>query len=315
MKCAIIGAGQLGSRHLQGLSKHPKVNEAYIIDPSDESLAVAEERFLHTTLGRAKLIKGNDSTALPKEIDILIVATNSKHRLSVLKDVLQQHEVQYLVLEKVLFSALSEYKEAETLIAKYAPNTWVNCPRRSYPSYIDLKSSLKSVKHMNVQLDMPQFALATNALHFIDLFAFLTDDNNVSVDPSGLNLEPIEAKRAGYHEIVGKVVVSNSKGEITINNGFDGKLAQTVFISTDQERILIQESEHQTLIRANEDTSWKYETTPFSIPFQSDLTTDLVEQLSSNGDCNLPTYSQASTQHIAFIEALNDHFNQNLIIT
>jgi hypothetical protein len=315
MKCAIIGAGQLGSRHLQGLSKHPKVTEVFIIDPSDESLAVAEERFLQTTLGKAKLIKWNDSTLLPEELDLLIVATNSKHRLSVLKDVLPQHEVRFLILEKVLFSALSEYAEAEELIAKHAPKTWVNCPRRSYPSYIELKSRFNSVKHVNVQLDMPQFALASNALHFIDLFAFLTDDNDVSVDPSGLNLEPIEAKRAGYHEIIGKIVVSNSKGELTINNGFDGQLAQTIFISTDQERILIQESQHQTLMRANQGTSWKYETTSFNMPFQSDLTTDLVEQLSSDGDCNLPTYSQASAQHIAFIEALNDHFNQNLIIT
>ena len=47
MNCAIIGAGQLGSRHLQGLLSYKKESlNIFIIDPSDDSLFIAKQRAL-----------------------------------------------------------------------------------------------------------------------------------------------------------------------------------------------------------------------------------------------------------------------------
>ena len=42
--CLIIGAGQLGSRHLQGLVKYLGQLEIYVLDPSIDSLIIAQER-------------------------------------------------------------------------------------------------------------------------------------------------------------------------------------------------------------------------------------------------------------------------------
>jgi hypothetical protein len=45
MICAIIGAGQLGSRHLQGLLTYRKESlSVFIVDPSSESLSVSQQR-------------------------------------------------------------------------------------------------------------------------------------------------------------------------------------------------------------------------------------------------------------------------------
>jgi predicted dehydrogenase len=41
----IIGAGQLGSRHLQALRLIDEPIRIQVVDPSHESLKVAEERF------------------------------------------------------------------------------------------------------------------------------------------------------------------------------------------------------------------------------------------------------------------------------
>ena len=41
----IVGAGQLGSRYLQGMASLKKNCSIYIIDPSDLSLKRAKERF------------------------------------------------------------------------------------------------------------------------------------------------------------------------------------------------------------------------------------------------------------------------------
>ena len=49
----IVGAGQLGSRHLQALQSIRTPLDIHVIDPSPESLKVAEERF-HAAAGETK---------------------------------------------------------------------------------------------------------------------------------------------------------------------------------------------------------------------------------------------------------------------
>ena len=39
----IIGAGQLGSRHLQGLLKLTQEQVVYVLDPSNDSLSIAKQ--------------------------------------------------------------------------------------------------------------------------------------------------------------------------------------------------------------------------------------------------------------------------------
>ena len=43
-KILLIGAGQLGSRHLQGLLKFQKKQFIYVLDRSEDSLTVAKKR-------------------------------------------------------------------------------------------------------------------------------------------------------------------------------------------------------------------------------------------------------------------------------
>jgi ubiquinone/menaquinone biosynthesis C-methylase UbiE len=42
---AVVGAGQIGSRHLQALSLIDREARLQIVDPSSQSLATAKERF------------------------------------------------------------------------------------------------------------------------------------------------------------------------------------------------------------------------------------------------------------------------------
>ena len=44
--CAIIGAGQIGSRHLQALCKLESPARVALVDPSDESLQTASDRYI-----------------------------------------------------------------------------------------------------------------------------------------------------------------------------------------------------------------------------------------------------------------------------
>ena len=43
---AIVGAGQLGSRHLQGLAKSSNQLRIYVVDPDNKALSLSEKRYL-----------------------------------------------------------------------------------------------------------------------------------------------------------------------------------------------------------------------------------------------------------------------------
>jgi saccharopine dehydrogenase-like NADP-dependent oxidoreductase len=41
----LVGAGQLGSRHLQGLARSENILEIHIVDPSEKNLEISISRF------------------------------------------------------------------------------------------------------------------------------------------------------------------------------------------------------------------------------------------------------------------------------
>lgn len=92
-KIAIIGAGQLGSRHLQALSKVRDEATLYIVDPLEESLKISERRFHEVKSVNKKLVSLKEISDLPKELEFVIISTNSKERLGVLKELVAHAKV------------------------------------------------------------------------------------------------------------------------------------------------------------------------------------------------------------------------------
>jgi predicted dehydrogenase len=315
-KVFIIGGGQLGSRHLQGASQVSFATDLHVVDPSEESLKVAKERFEQTHNGKHTLHLHTSLDDLPNQADLVIISTNSKPRLQIMENLLDRCSVKSWVLEKVLFTQLDEYKRAEQLIQEHQIPTWVNCPRRSYPDYLSLKDRIGTPSSLRMNLEMPGFLIASNGLHFADLFSYFLDDpDTITFDASGLDKQFVEAKRSGYVEVNGELKCSSGNNHLTINNTAAGSVSQSLQITTDQHRITVQESHQPSLVIAGENTQWKVEVSPFEMPFQSALTTYLVESIIQNNTCDLPDYKVAQRVHVAFLEELEKHFQTQLNIT
>ena len=78
----IIGAGQLGSRHLQGLLKFDKEQIIYVLDTSVSSLDIAKERASEVESKHTiRYLTNWDS--IPSELDLVIVATGASVRSKV----------------------------------------------------------------------------------------------------------------------------------------------------------------------------------------------------------------------------------------
>lgn len=311
MNCAIIGAGQLGSRHLQGLLsvENQKLN-VFVIDPSPESLAIAEKRAKEVEFNH-KLVFVVSINELPNQLEFVVVATNSLVRLDVIQALLENSRVNYLILEKVLFPSIHQYDVALNLIKKYSVNCWVNHPRRMYEDYHALKQLINQDKTFSFQLVGGSWGLACNGLHFIDLFEYLTESNLTSISNELLIGNPIESKRSGYLEFEGTLTGTlNHKHSFSITS-LNSKtlIAPSICIMSDSLRLFIQESGSPKIYHFIDENNFKIEERNFLVNYQSQLTGKLFQQIQATGSCDLPSIEHASSTHRIFIESILNRWN------
>ncbi|MBC7440712.1 MAG: Gfo/Idh/MocA family oxidoreductase [Flavobacterium sp.] len=300
----IIGAGQLGSRHLQGLLRLEVEQIIYVLDPSNDSLKISEERAKEIRHNH-KIIFTTSWNDLPKEFDFVVVATGANVRSVVTKQLLENYKVNYLVLEKILFQDLTSYETIGKLISETNTTTWVNHPRRMMDHYQEIRNSiLASNEKVVFQTVGSNWGLACSAMHFIDLCAFLT---NSKVKTNNMDLiDPViyESKRDNCIEFTGTVSGTMQNGSNFIISSIEGEIGDiTITIATNSDRWIIQEGKAQKIIRMSKENGFNPEILSYVTKFQSFLTTRIASDILETGKCDLPSYKQACESHIPFIEA------------
>ena len=130
---ALIGAGELGSRHLQGLANASNQFQISVIDPNKNSLRVAKNRLNEASkLSIPKVSYYDSIDSLPEAIDLVIIATNAKVRRDIIKNLIDKSSIKYLILEKVVFQRSNDFNLIKNLLNEKNVKTWVNCARRSF---------------------------------------------------------------------------------------------------------------------------------------------------------------------------------------
>lgn len=309
-RVALIGAGQLGSRHLQGLAKSELEISIEVIEPFEGARNVAKQRF--EEIPKNDNIKQIDFyekiSQLSNELDLVIVATNSDVRYAVVKELLENKKVNNLVLEKVLFQKTTEYYKTEELLNGTQTKCWVNHPRRMFPFYKKLKNQLLNSKKVNFSVSGGAWGLGCNGLHFLDCFSYLASQKEIKLDGTFLDKKLYETKRVGFNEFNG--MISGRVGEHTFNiNCFSDDISPLQFnITSNGVNILIDESNGWYRISKKEN-SWKQEIVEEKIIyFQSELTNVLLNDI-FNDTCSLPTYGEAMNLHIKYLDLLISHIN------
>lgn len=307
----IIGAGQLGSRHLQALSKVNFKTKIEVVDPFAASLEIAKARF--NEMPSNPNISGigffSAMSDLSGQVDLAIIATNADIRAEVIRQLVQNCEVKNLVLEKVLFQKLEEYKEIAALLEQKGVNAWVNHPRRMFPYYAQLAKLLASSKQVSYQVQGGDWGLACNGLHFIDHLAFLTGRGDLEVSIDRLNPLVIQSKRKGFFEVSG--VLAGKIGQHPFELFCHEDASPVVItICSDNLNAIIDEGNGWVRISSKE-AGWKWrEEKEKIIHFQSELSNRFAEDILANGQCDLPTLASATSLHVPFISALLKHIRQ-----
>jgi hypothetical protein len=311
MQNLIIGAGQLGSRHLQGMLKFNRCKQViYVVDPSAEALDIS--RF------RAKEIEHNQQIYfqqhwenIPKNLDLVIIATNADVREQIINQLFMVSEVNYLILEKVLFTDLMAYKRVSELLKTKSVKTWVNHPRRMSDSYLKLKQLIGHNSIGTYQVTGSNWGLGCNGLHFVDLFEFLSGSKIKNMDAEWIDSEILNSKRIGFVEFTGTIKGKLANGSvIQITSLREEPSAGTIAIFNSENRFIIQESGTAAIYYMKKSEAFKKNIIPFRMELQSSLTTKILNDLMISKSCNLPIFEDAKQTHELFMSTLLEVFNR-----
>tara|TARA_R110002012_G_scaffold56765_2_gene145839 strand:- start:8935 stop:9909 length:975 start_codon:yes stop_codon:yes gene_type:complete len=311
MNLLLIGAGQLGSRHLQSVLKHTKSLNIIVVDNSECSLNVSRERALEI-----ESYKNHKLTFLTKISDVqeqtfdyLIIATGASVRYKILEDVLTRFKIKHAILEKVLFQDLNSYENAAKLIHNHNLSVFVNCPLRVYPFFKKIKECYISTEHKTTlrYTGGEWVGLACNSIHYLDLMNFLCSEELTYINTSNLDDGFIDSKRHGNIEFTGKIEGEYSRGsKISIESIKGSEEDSIIEIANGSFTIIIDELSGNYKVFKNDKL---IKESSYEIVYQSDLSHRMLEQIEITGKCELIDFESSAAIHQKFISKLLAHYN------
>jgi len=302
----ISGAGQLGSRYLQGLVKCRLPLRIYVQDIYEESLDRAEQRWdeAHGPVSHHTVSFHTSFESLPRQLNVAIVATTAGVRPQVIGEIADHSAVQFWVLEKVLAQSEAGLDEIMSSIGN-GSSAWVNTPRRMLHWHQQIKSKLDHGRPMTLKVDGGSWGLACNSIHFLDMFAWWVGETLVEINTEQLDSQWFEAKRPGNFEVLGTLHAKFSGGSCVSLSARKGE----VFYAFE-----LDDGTHTWSIDEDASTAKRSDgfDLPGRLPFQSEMSTALVESILENGTCELPTLTESAEIHRVFIRSMLEHWKRSV---
>jgi predicted dehydrogenase len=310
-RIAVIGAGQLGSRHLQGLLRLDLPCEIHVVDPSAVSLDMARHRAGEVSAGASHSLHFHHQIeALPPLLDHSVIATASDVRLSVMRALLHGRTVHNILLEKVLFQRQSDFASAAELLHQAGSRAWVNCPRRVYPIYEKLRTFFLDDPLLHVDLRGGNWGLGCNSIHFIDIIAYLTGADVHSISTALLDDDLIDSKRAGFKEFTGTLLGRFGDASFSLTSQRDSQAPLLLTFRGGSRSCLVDESSGRAFWSDPGNSGWQVE--EFKVPMLSELATGVTQRILEEGGSALTPYAQSAAYHLPLLQALGEHAARHL---
>jgi predicted dehydrogenase len=302
----VVGAGQLGSRHLQGLARLHASARLHMVEPAQAAIELARARVAEVAgAAVADAIRAHHSVAsLPEHIDAAIVATTAQFRLAALSELLERSRVRYVLLEKVLFQQFADYDAAARLLAAHGVRAWVNCPRRLYPIYASIKDWFAATPPTSVTVAGGEWGMGCNGIHFVDLFSFLTGAPLADFDATQLQPGTVPARRPGYVEYCGTLRATAGDRSLVLTAAAQSPLRHLITLRSPQQQVVIDEGTGTLWRLQGQDQS---DVVRFQVPYQSELTAAVVSAMLAHGTCGLTSYAESAPLHLALLRAFAVH--------
>lgn len=303
---AIIGIGNLGKRHLEAVLKSHVQKNVYCIDANEDARAVCEV----LSSDKESVFFSTNIDDLPQNLEIVILATSAGVRRQIFEKLVEHSRVKNIVFEKVLFQKVEDYYAVKEILEKSNIKAWVNCARREWDSYHELKKEIDKCNEFEIHISGGNWGLGCNGIHMLDLIRFFDNSEEYRVTKLLLDNEIVDSKRVGYKEIFGTIIGEGKRCKsFSISCYKDSTLPIGIDIIGDKVKCSISESK-QILRYSSNENGWKMEERKFDIYYQSQLTNKVVDAIYESGDCRLVKYEESMSTHLTYIEPLINYFEE-----
>jgi hypothetical protein len=303
----LVGAGNLGRRHLAGLLDSELVEVVHICDISRDSLTACEEVVHLASRGVPTRVDTevhlhSAISAFPERLELVVVATSADVRPGVVEEISAHTDVRNYVLEKVLAQHQSGF--SRLVVATMGSNAWVNIPRRMMRWHRRLRSRIYGNGQIAMEVVGGDWGMACNGVHFIDLLEWWSGEAPETIDTSELEPEWRAAKRDGFMEVYGSVVVSFSGGSRLLLSSSPGP--ETITIGLDVAGMSWYINEREGTANRSDGLSQSG-----VLENQTSMTPRLVDSILGSGKCSLPTLRDSIRGHEVLLEGLMEHWVQS----
>ena len=203
----IVGFGNMGCRHVQALLNDKDKYDLHVVEPSKETVENNIGR-IGATLEDCKWY--NSINDLPF-IDLAVIATSSAPRFNIVKTLINKG-IKYFLLEKIVFQSVNQFNEILKLLNENNGRAYCNFVNRYFPVYNEIKGNMAKQEGIEMIVYGNAFGLGCNAIHYIDIFQYLTGSDEIKIFDSEL-VTSDSANRRGdeYKEFTGTIKVQNRK--------------------------------------------------------------------------------------------------------
>lgn len=303
----LAGAGQIGSRHLQGFAASRTPLHIHVVDPSKASLERAASRWqdvVDTAAATHEVSYGTGYDIQPTTVDLAVVASTADMRTGIVRQIREVSTVQYWLLEKILCQAPAEIDDLLVLTAD-SRQAWVNTPRSAMPLYQRIRKEFALQAPVHMQVTGGNWGLACNAIHFLELLVFFTGETLDQVDTSCLDATWVASKRPGFAEINGSLLATFNKGSTLALSCINSDMPLAISIKTATDTITVDELRGQ----ARDD---KGRVIQGEMKLQSALSGPIAETIMGQGSYDLPTLASSAVTHRGYLTAMLAHYRRSM---
>ena len=299
---ALIGAGQIGSRYLQGLASVRSPLRIFVVEPDSASQRRAAERWEQVvppdTRHTVTWLPGVNG--VPGDVWLAIVATTADTRRIAVERLKLRTRVSYWILEKVLAQSTGELDRLGELVQD-AQGAWVNFPHSTMSWYREIKAAIYADGTFSAFGGGGAWDLACNSVHYLYLMSWLTRQRLTGIDGSGLKGPWFATKRPGYFDTHGVLSASYSNGGTLELTSKPGARVFTLQLQTADNQWTIDDASGLARDANGNEIRGTFE-------LQSGMTTAMVDALLGGRSVLLPTFADAAAIHRPFLEVLLAHW-------
>jgi hypothetical protein len=215
------------------------------------------------------------------------------------------------LIEKMVAQSRESYRHLVNEFKRHSGKGWVNTVRRCFSAYHEIKKMLAGNNAVSLSVDGGNWGLGSNAIHFVDLFEYLSGSPCQELEGKYLDNGICPSHRSPkLCEFSGTIIgTSDNNGVLKITFAKSHMAPVVLTIAGQNCRFIVDEGKEKAWA-AKKSENWEWREFPFHMVFTSQLTASIAKGIFSKDTCDLPTLEESQNPHSLVFKVLNSHIQK-----